>query len=80
VAERDLMAQVRLDDDVEAALRALADKDGGSLAHHANAGLRRSLGLPTVRVTRTVEPGRPFTEASVAAPTAPRRFRRNRGW
>lgn len=74
------MAQVRLDADVEAALRAVSEAEGGSLAHHANARLRRALGLPRVTVVRTVEPGRPMVQAKLTAPVAPRRFRRNRGF
>lgn len=37
--------QVRLDPEIAAALEAIADEEGGSVAQHANRKLRRALGL-----------------------------------
>lgn len=69
------MAQVRLDEDVKAALQLLADETGGSIAQHANARLRQALGLPKTRgaVVRTIALGRGMTNASATAPQPRRR-------
>lgn len=56
------MAQVRLDRDVESALRAVVASDGGSVAQHANRVLRAALDLTAA------DPGR-SGPASVSAPS-----------
>lgn len=58
------MSQIRLDVDVEDALRAILATDGGSLAVAANRVLRRSLGLTAGSPRIPVVPGKATIVAS----------------
>lgn len=61
--------QVRLDPEIAAALEAIAESEGGSVAQHANRKLRGALGIRRDEV----DVDRPVQRASIGRSTATRR-------